>query len=73
MLKDGDVYNTFIKEVVKKTSSQFTTFWKRAIFTGKGTPPKDFGDDATLVKFVAETPGAIGFVSAAAAKDGVKS
>jgi hypothetical protein len=48
---------------VSKTAAQFSSFWKQAIFTGKGTPPKAFASEAELIKFVGETPGAIGYVT----------
>jgi hypothetical protein len=39
---------------------------------GKGSMPKSFASEAEIVKYVAKTPGAIGYVSGAAAADGVK-
>ena len=71
-LKDGPIHKTFMKNYVKKSHSQFSAFWKQAIFTGKGTPPRSFGDEAELVKFVAETKGAIGYISSDTSTDEVK-
>ncbi len=71
-IKGGDVTDAFLKSYVKKSSSQFASFWKKAVFTGTGTPPKEFGSDAEMVAWVAATPGAVGYVSAGAATDGCK-
>jgi ABC-type phosphate transport system substrate-binding protein len=57
------VHATFVKSTTGKTAQQFATFWKKALFTGQGIPPLNVTDDAAMVKRVASTPGAIGYVS----------
>lgn len=64
ILKGGDVHISFLKTAVKKSKSQFNTFWKKAIFTGTGTPPQKFDNEKAMLDYVAKTPGAIGYVSA---------
>ena len=54
------------------TDRQFSIYWKRLIFTGKGTPPTSFASDEKVVAFVARTPGAIGYVSTKAELKDVK-
>ena len=71
-LKKGEVHTNFIKEVVKKSISQFNTYWKKKIFTGKGTPPKSFDTEAELVKYIKNTPGSLGYISSTTPHDGVK-
>jgi len=71
-LKKGEVHTTFLKTNVRKSLSQFNTYWKKKIFTGKGTPPKSFSTEAELIKFVKSTPGALGYVSSSTNPDGVK-
>lgn len=39
---------------------------------GKGKPPKELSSDADIIKFVAENPGAIGYVDAASVDGSVK-
>lgn len=63
MLKSGSVKDAFLSSYVGKTSSQFDTFWKQMLFTGKGKPPKTFASEPDLVKAVAETPGAVGVIN----------
>ena len=33
------------------------------IFTGKGTPPRSFAEEANMVSYIAATTGAIGYIS----------
>lgn len=69
----GPAHEGFLKAVVAKTTAQFSTFWKNAIFTGQGVPPKTVASDADVMKFVAATKGAVGYVSAGLKPDaGVK-
>ncbi len=61
------VHSSFVSGVVGRTPQQFSTFWKKALFTGTGIPPRDLSDDAGMLKAVAAQPGSIGYVSAGAA------
>ncbi len=71
-LESGSAHETFLKLYVKKNGSQFSTFWKQAVFTGQGIPPKSVSSEEEVVKFVAANPGAVGYISPATAHDGVK-
>lgn len=71
-LESGEVHEAFLKKCVKKSSSQYSTFWKQAIFTGQGIPPKSFASEDELLNYVAQTPGAIGYVSAKTSPSNVK-
>ena len=72
IIESGEVQKTFLQEVLGKTPSQFDSYWKRLIFTGKASAPKAFGDEKKMLEFVAATPGAVGFVSAGKADASVK-
>ena len=63
ILKNGSVHDAFLKNLIKRNPNQFRGYWNKAIFTGTGTFPKTFSDESEMLKFVAETPGAIGYVS----------
>lgn len=39
-LKIGKIHQHFLNTYVKKSEQQYSTYWKRLIFTGKGVPPK---------------------------------
>lgn len=70
-LKGGAVHDEFLKTHMGKSPSQYDTFWKQAIFTGTGRPPKALGSDADVVKFVSSTEGAVGYISAESPYSGV--
>ena len=69
---DSAVHETFLKDYVGKSPSQFQTFWKKQVFTGKGKMPLTSANDQEMVSQVAGTGGAIGYVSAGADVDGAK-
>lgn len=52
----------FNEAVCKKNASQYKAYWSQLVFTGKGTPPKDGGDDAAVKALVAANPNMIGYV-----------
>lgn len=66
VLKTGPVADEFLQGSVAMNASAFNNHWRRLAMTGGGTAPKAFDQEDELRKFVAETPGAIGFVDHAA-------
>jgi ABC-type phosphate transport system substrate-binding protein len=70
--KGGAAHEAFVKEYVGKTDSALQTYYRSLVFTGKASMPKILGSDAEMTAYVAKTKGAIGYVSADAATDGVK-
>jgi ABC-type phosphate transport system substrate-binding protein len=52
----------FYKAVVKKDGSTLKVYWSKLLFTGKGQPPREIGDDAEMKSWVASNPDAIGYV-----------
>lgn len=72
-LKEGSsLRNAFHDKVTKKDPAQLKAYWAKYTFTGKGQPPREFGSSAELKKFVANTPGAIGYVEKNVADASVK-
>ncbi len=61
----GELADEFLKATVDMNASTFTNHWRRLSMTGGGTAPKFFEKADELRKFVADTPGAIGFVDPA--------
>lgn len=60
-----------------RSSDKIEIYWQRQIFSGERIPPEIVTNDAEVVAFVRERPGAIGYVSAEylsvdLPKDGVK-
>jgi len=72
ILTSGAVHEDFIKKYIAKTAYSLSLFWKMAIVTATGIPPKSFNNESDLLKYVAETKGAVGYISVGTANDGVK-
>lgn len=53
----------FVKNVVGKTVGEYTSFWRRRLFSGRGIPPKRFVSEQEVSQFVGNNPNGIGFVS----------
>ena len=71
VLRNGASHDALLK-LLSKSSSQFTTGWKKLVFTGKGAMPEQVDNEDELVDFVAKNPGAIALIDASKLKDGVK-
>ena len=71
-LKESKVHNAFLRKFIGKTAYQYAIYWKKMVFTGKGSLPRSLTKEKDLVDFVASMKGAIGYVSSETAKDGVK-
>ena len=68
----GAAHVEFLKTYVGKTDQALRDHFKSLVFTGKASMPKAFMSDAEILKYVAATRGAIGYVSVAADAPGVK-
>ena len=62
----------FIEQFLGRTETQFTTYWRSRVFSGKGLPPKAFDSERAMLDFVRKTPGAIAFVDSTAEIEGVR-
>jgi len=62
----------FLEVNVRKTVRQYRAYWKRRLFSGKGTAPKTFGSSKQVANYVVDNPGAIGVVDAVFADERVK-
>jgi hypothetical protein len=68
----GATHDAFLKTYVGKSDQALRNHFKSLVFTGKGSMPKSFASEADVVKYVASTKGAIGYVSGGAELAGVK-
>jgi ABC-type phosphate transport system substrate-binding protein len=71
MLKEGPIMDAFLEKYVEKSAAQFESYWRKLLFSGKGILPPSMDDEAKMIDFVSKTEGAIGYVSAVAARQGV--
>ncbi|RLC09926.1 MAG: hypothetical protein DRI57_21225 [Deltaproteobacteria bacterium] len=62
-LKDTVIHKMFLKQYLNKSHAKWKSYWKRMIFTGRGVPPKSVRTEAELIEYIAETKGAVGYVS----------
>ncbi|ACB77776.1 hypothetical protein [Opitutus terrae] len=69
---DGAVHAKVIQQYAQRSPDQFDKYWKKQVFTGKGTMPAAAKNDAEVIAFVASTPGAFGYLAAASVTDKVK-
>jgi len=62
----------FSHEVLDRDVSSVRRYWAQQVFSGRGVPPPEVSSDADVVRYVAEHPGGIGYVSSGAGLTGVK-
>ncbi|WP_246464524.1 hypothetical protein [Undibacterium seohonense] len=70
--KEGAVREEFGNKFLKKNPSQLKAQWARQIFTGGAKPPKELSSDDEILKFVANTPGAIAYIDSSKVNKSVK-
>lgn len=72
-LMEGDPQRVeFSERVLGKSEQQLRSYWTRMIFTGKGQPPRTLNSSADMLRVVANTPGAIGYLDSGAVTGKVK-
>lgn len=69
---EGPVHAKVIQQFTQRSPDQFDKYWKKQVFTGKGTMPATAKTDADVIAFVASTAGAFGYVAATSVTDTVK-
>nr|WP_315212131.1 hypothetical protein [uncultured Duganella sp.] len=62
----------FYRKVADKDAAQVKALWSKLVFTGKGTPPKEYAGNAEVKKAVAADPKAIGYIDKSAVDETVK-
>lgn len=62
----------FTERVLGKNEQQLRGYWTRMIFTGKAQPPRTVSSTDDMMRLVATTPGAIGYVESSRPLPGVK-
>lgn len=67
----GEVKENFYN-FLGKSSSRMKAIWMKKMLSGEGYPPESMKSEEDLLKKVASTPGAIGYISQAAVNEEVK-
>jgi ABC-type phosphate transport system substrate-binding protein len=70
--KDSKTRNEFSKKIHGKSSAAINAYWQKQIFAGRNVPPPEKQSDSTVIEYVKNNKGAIGYVSASAKTNGVK-
>jgi TonB family protein len=70
--RSGSAHEAFLKEFLDTDDNTLHVYYGTLVFTGKAAMPKELDSDADIVKYVARTKGAIGYVSAETVPWGVK-
>lgn len=63
---------SFLRNYLSKTIDQYNLFWKRQVFTGRGTPPKIFVSSDEVISYVKNSSNTISFVTQETPHDAVK-
>lgn len=60
--KDSALQAAFLKEFVGVTLSTYKNYWLKKVFGDGAVPPRTMANSNETIKFISETPGAIGYV-----------
>jgi ABC-type phosphate transport system substrate-binding protein len=62
----------FSRDILGRDVVAVRRYWAQLVFSGRGVPPPELATESEIIKFVAAHSGAIGYVTAGAALEGVK-
>jgi hypothetical protein len=62
----------FRQKALKKSNSQFKSYWSKLAFTGKGTPATELDSAADIIDAIKKDPKAIGFINSSDVNEEVK-
>jgi ABC-type phosphate transport system substrate-binding protein len=62
----------FVQWAHHRSASAFSVYWQQQVFSGRGSPPPEKAGDAEVIEYVAQNPGAVGYVSMGAKLANVK-
>lgn len=54
--------DSFYRGLTGKSRALLKAHWSKMVFTGRGQPPREAGDDAAVRRLVAENPAMIGYI-----------
>ncbi len=69
---DSSPRREFTRSVHERRVVNVEVYWKRMIFSGRAAPPPEMADDLSVIEFVRNTPGAVGYVSKLTRLEGVR-
>jgi ABC-type phosphate transport system substrate-binding protein len=66
------VREAFTAAVHRRSVQAVSFYWQQQVFSGRAAPPPEKLNDAGVVEYVADNPGAVGYVTPNAKLNGVK-
>lgn len=66
------VRDAFNMNILGKSESQYSAFWSKLVFTGRGTPPEMISSEDEMLELVAKNPNTIGFIDESKVNANVK-
>ena len=72
LAKGGAAHEAFLRQYLGKSDDDLRTYYRTLVFTGTGAMPKFLDSDAEIIRYVARTRGAVGYVSIDFPTNGVK-
>ena len=61
---DSPAYDLFAQRVHKMTLKDLKRYWAKEVFSGRRQPPRQLATLQEVIDFIANTPGAIGYLPA---------
>lgn len=61
--RESLVRREFSETVLKRSVEAVRNYWQQRIFSGRDVPPPELESDVAVLRFIRDTPGAIGYVS----------
>ena len=52
----------FLKTFINQDEEKYTAYWIVRRHIGKGNPPRELGNSGDIIRYVLNTPGAIGYI-----------
>jgi ABC-type phosphate transport system substrate-binding protein len=62
VMPSSAIRQRFLAEYLQQDEEKFVAYWTVRRYVGKGTPPLELKDTASVIAYVIKTPGAIGYV-----------
>ncbi len=56
-------FQAFLEEVINMDKTQFTSYWRRKLFSGRAYPPKQLERDDLIIEYVRDNTDGIGVIS----------
>jgi ABC-type phosphate transport system substrate-binding protein len=64
--------DAFYERYIGRSAAEIKAHWSKIIFTGRGRPPREERDCTAVKRYVADHPGAIGYIERSRVDDSVR-